>query len=121
MNNETDTATDEIAYSETGNALTITIIGKPLTNLRAIADAMNSIEWCDNDNTASTVLDGFIVGDLLHRLGQPTAKWNGITHDGVGEITDLIVDGIETDCEPDSPKDKERRAALRATFDKFGV
>ena len=121
MNNETDTATDEIAYAETENALTITISGKPLANLRTIASAMNSIEWCDNDNTASTVLDGFIVGDWLHELGRPTEKWHGITADGVGEITDMIVSGIETDFESDSPKDKERRAALRATFDKFGV
>ena len=123
MSNETEhyAGADGIDYAENENTITITICGRPLDNLRKITTAMNSTDWCGGDNTPLSVLDAFIVGDWLRELGRPTKKWHGITVDGVGEITDMIVSGIETDFESDSPKDEERRAALRATFDKFGV
>lgn len=110
-----------IAYTETADAITITIKGQALANLRTIAATMNSVEWCDNDNAALTVLDGFAVGDILHDLGQPTSKCRGICVGGVGELCDLILSGIDTGFDDGTPEDRERKAALEQAFAKAGL
>lgn len=108
-------------YAETENAVTITITGEPLGVLRKIAAAMNDTDWCDNDNTPSTILDEFIVGDLFANLGTPAKMYRGICVGGVGEITTYILDAIDTGRPCESPESKARLDALRATFTRYGV
>ena len=122
MSNETEhnPETDGINYAESENTITITICGRPLDNLRKIAPAMNSMDWWDGDTTPLSVLD-FIVGDSLHNLGQPKDKTCKIHFGCVGEITDLIVDGIDTGYDWNTPEDDKRKATLRAAFDRLGV
>ena len=110
-----------IAYAETTDTITINIRGRQLANLRRIAAAMNSVGWCDDDNGALTVLDGFVVGDILHNLGQPTGRYCGMCVGGVGEIAELIVSAIDTGFKDGTPEDKERKAALSAAFAKAGL
>ena len=112
---------ESVGYSETDDAITITIKGQALANLRKIAAAINSVSWCDYDNTALTVLRGFVVGDILHDLGHRTRRCLGICMGGVGEIADLIVSGIDTGFKDGTPEDRERKAALEQAFAKAGL
>ncbi len=113
--------TGGVAYAETADAITITIGGRQLANLRRIAAAMNSVGWCDSDNTALTVLAGFVVGGDLYFLGQPTKKYHSIVLDGVGTIADNIISAIDTGYDDGTPEDRERKAALSAAFAKAGL
>lgn len=121
METKTYDGADGTTYTETETAVTITVTGKPLENLRAIAAAMNETDWCDNDNTAATVLDGFVVGSSLSDLGTPVKMYRDICVGGVGEITTLILDAIDTGHPDESPESKARLAALRAAFVRHGV
>lgn len=107
-------------YTENENAITITITGKPLENLRKIAAAMNETDWCDDDNTPSSILDSFIVGSLFSDLGTPVEKERHYCGD-VGEIVELILGGIDTGHPDESPESETKLAALRAAFVRHGV
>ena len=102
-----------ITFTDEPNAVTIRITGKAFENLRKIADAMNGLDWTDNDNTPSSILDNFIVGtDILDELSRPTATFGKSTVGGIGEVSCAIWETIDTGFEDGDAEDVKRRKDL---------
>ena len=120
MQNEQTTSTEAtsakpVTYHDNGEAVTITLQGEAYANLRKIVDTMNAVDWCENDNTTQSVLANFIVGDgLLDELARPMGGIGNSYH-GVGEITSLIWEGIDTGA--DGEEDRRMRDELSDAFE----
>ncbi len=85
--------------------ITLTIEGKQYENLKRIADAMNTVSWCDTDNTPETVWKGFVEWGLTYTL------------DSIRELCEQVEGGIDTGFErSDETKHLARIAELRAAF-----
>ena len=109
----------DITYTSTAEAVSITIKGNALVNLRKIAEVINS--WGDRDNTDISILESFVVGDFLYWLSRNIDHSAKYQVGNVGEITVMIVDGIDTGHELDTPQDKARKDELRTAFEKAGL
>ena len=120
MSNTTD---KQITYTETADAVTVTITGAALGNLRKMATALNSLEWCDNDNTPASVLDNFIIGyGLLNKLCEDTRWYGNSRAGGAGDIAvDLIVSLIDTGYDDNTPEDKARKRELLEALEAAGI
>jgi len=103
----------EIAQNADGT-ITITLTGRIAANLHKAADAMNTVPWCDDDNTAATVLANFVLWELLNWGEGPRHN----EYSGVSDETAYIVDGIDTGAGDDEELEKKRKDELNAAFDK---
>lgn len=110
-----------VTYSETENEITVHIRGAIRENLKKIADTMNGVSWCDNDNTATGILDTFIIGYWLRQLETPTGKVGNVPACGIGEATENIAEGIYTGFEDGTPEDETRKDELRTAFELAGL
>ena len=107
------TQSEAVTFADEGNAVTIRVTGKAYANLAKVAAAMNSVAWCDDDNTPATVCD-FWIGSLLRRTQYAPGEG------GAEDITDLtndIKDGIDTGHPYESPEDMARKRELSAAID----
>ena len=111
----------DITYTSTAEAVSITIKGNALVNLRKIAEVINNTSWGDRDNTDISILESFVVGDFLYWLSRNIDHSAKYQVGNVGEITAMIADGIDTGHELDTPQDKARRDELRTAFEKAGL
>jgi len=100
-----------ITYTSDADKLTITVTGAAFANLKKIADTMNTVDWCDDDNTPEGIFR-FWLGDFMDRIGDDK---------DVKEITSDICYAIDTDYDDDTPEDKERKAKLRDAFEAVGL
>lgn len=107
---------NETTYTDDGESVTIRVSGTAYRSLVRIASVMNGVGWCDNDNTASKILDEFIIGYWIRQLETPTGKIGDVAFCGVGETIDNIASWIDTGFEDGTPEDNERRAELKAAF-----
>lgn len=102
-----------ITFTDEPNAVTIRVSGRAFENLKKIASAMNGLDWTDNDNTPSSILDNFIVGtDILDELSRPTATFGKSTVGGIGEVARAIWETIDTGFEDGDAEDVKRRKDL---------
>lgn len=88
------------------NSMTLRISGIAYQNIAKIAETMNSVEWCDKDNTALTIAKTFMF--LYETDNLTDAK-------GSTEIAEFIADGIDTGT-ADEAEDKKRKNELIAAF-----
>ena len=79
--------------------ITIAINGEDYANLQRIADAMNSVEWCCDDNTPQTILTVFML-------------WLS----GYDEMCEYILDAIDTGCDDDTAEGEKRKCVLKKAF-----
>ena len=121
MNKSTANSKNTVTYDEAENEITVHIRGTIRENLKKIADAMNGVSWCDNDNTATGVLDNFIIGYWLRQLETPTGMVGNIPARGIGEATENIANGIYTGFEDGTPEDEMRKDELRTAFELVGL
>ena len=112
---------NDIEYTSTPNAVVVTIKGNALRNLRKIAKVMNN--WGDGgkDNTDISVLKNFVVGAFLCWLSRNVDRSVPYYVGNVGEIANMIADGIETGYGLDTAQDKARKDELRTAFEKAGL
>ena len=80
-------------------SISIKIDGEDYANLQRLADAMNSVGWCDNDNTPETIVKAFFWHIEDYRT-----------------MCDDVADGIDTGFADGTPQDHERKKALRVAF-----
>lgn len=102
-----------VEFADDGNAVTIRVTGKAYENLAKVAAAMNSVGWCDDDNTPATICD-FWVGSFLWRTQYAPDSVDGC------DITDVMNDiqnGIDTGHPDGTPEDAARKRELAAAFD----
>ena len=114
----------DIAYSSTAEAVTITIKGNALVNLRKIAEVTNNLSWGNKDGSEDTdisTLENFIVGYFFDCLSRNVDRSTPYHIGNVSEIAEMVVDGIDTGCEIDTPQDKARKDELRTAFEKAGL
>lgn len=109
-NNQT---TKAVAFEDGGDKITITITGAAYANFCRIADTLNRVPWTDDDNTPATVCD-FWIGGLLRRVGYSPVD-DETTN--VTELTNDLIDGIDTGVEYETEADKARRCELKAALD----
>ena len=115
MNNE-----NAVSYEETKDEIIMHIRGTIFENLQKIADTMNGVSWCDSDNTASGILDNFIIGYWLRQLETKPAKLGTIPVCGISETVADIVNGIDTGFEDGTPEHEKRKDELLNAFDAAG-
>ena len=98
---------ESITFTDNGdNSLTLRISGAAYQNIAKIAETMNSVAWCDKDNTALTIAETFMFVYETDNLTD--AK-------GSTEIAEFIADGIDTGT-ADEAEDKKRKNELIAAF-----
>lgn len=102
---------NEITIADCGESLTITLTGEAVANLRKAAEVMNGLKWCDNDNTAESILSGFALFNL-ESWGESTTHYKGLY---LCDQLDIIADAIDT-LAADDDEDKERREELRSAL-----
>ena len=107
-------------YEERNNEIVVHISGTIRENLKKVADTLNGVGWCDTDNTAISVLDGFIIGHWLRQLETPTAKFGNIKCGGIGEAVALIVEAVDTGFADGTDESKNRKDELLKAFDAAG-
>ena len=85
--------------------ITLVIDGEWYQNLKRVADTMNTVSWCDGDNTPETVFDEFVKWEIDYTLGS------------VRELCSQVAEAIDTGYEgKDDTKHYARLAELRAAF-----
>ena len=102
-----------VEFADDGNAVTIRVTGKAYANLAKVAAAMNTVDWCDDDNTPATICDLWI-GSFLWRTQYAPGKNAGC------DITDVMIDiqdCIDTGHPDGTPEDAARKRELSAAFD----
>lgn len=102
-----------VEFADDGNAVTIRVTGKAYENLAKVAAAMNTVDWCDDDNTPATVCD-FWIGSFLWRTQYAPGEG------GAENIADLMNDiqySIDTGHPDGTPEDAARKRELSAAFD----
>ena len=102
-----------VEFTDDGQAVTIRVTGKAYVNLAKVAAAMNTVDWCDDDNTPATVCD-FWIGSFLWRTQY--APGEGVGED-IADLMNDIQDGIDTDYPDGTPEDAARKRELSAAFD----
>lgn len=102
---------NERPYKVTGGDgfLNVRISGAAYQNLAKMAEALNSTEPFDKDNTAETVADAFFFCDLAWKLADPK--------DALEEAL-TIADAIDTDLKDGTEEDEKVKDSLRAAFKK---
>lgn len=102
-----------VEFADDGNAVTIRVTGKAYANLAKVAAAMNTVDWCGDDNTPATICDLWI-GSFLWRTQYAPGKNAGC------DITDVMIDiqdCIDTGHPDGTPEDAARKRELSAAFD----
>lgn len=102
-----------VEFADDGNTVTIRVTGKAYANLAKVAAAMNTVDWCDNDNTPATICDLWI-GRFLWWTQYAPGKNAGC------DITDVMIDiqdCIDTGHPDGTPEDAARKRELSAAFD----
>ena len=89
--------------------LDIRISGDAYKNLVKIAEALNSVEHFDSDNTAETVADAFIFGDMAWKLSD--------SEDALEEALSIAY-GIDSGFKDGTEQDKKVKALLHSAFKK---
>lgn len=105
--------TEPVTFADDGHAVTIRVTGKAYANLAKVAAAMNTVDWCDDDNTPATVCD-FWIGSFLWRTQY--APGEGACG-GINDLTNDITEGIDTGHPDGTPEDAARKRELSAAFD----
>jgi len=95
--------------------ITITLTGRIAANLHRAAAAMNTVPWCDDDNTACDVLANFVFWQQMLNWGE-TGKHHFLN--GLADEIGLIEDSIDTGAGDDKELDKKRKDELKAAFAK---
>ena len=83
-------------------AISVEISGEEYADLQRMADAMNSVGWCDNDNTPESIVKYFLLVTGSYR-----------------DMCDGVLSGIDTGVEADTPQERERINELAAAFIAF--
>lgn len=86
--------------------ITFTVTGERYALLKRVADAMNKVSWCDNDNTPESVFMGFVepfAGGLL---------------DSPDELCEAVLTGIATSDDGLTDAPEPTHAARIAELDK---
>lgn len=106
------TSAKPVTYHDNGEAVTIRVSGAAYANLRRIADTMNDVRWCGNDNTPASVLREW-TGTFIERIAETpkTCSW-----ENVSELISDILFSIDTGHADGTPEDKARRDELEAAF-----
>ena len=112
--------TETVKYTNTGDAVTITVQGAAYKNLVAIADAMNAVAWCDNDNAPESILS-LLIGDLVDDLSSKARYYEHIPTGGIANVADEVCSAIDTGAEPDTAEDRGKRDELRREFSRRGL
>ena len=94
------------------DSITIAITGRRYKNLKKVADVLNGVSWCDNDNTAEGLFDAFVFPFLDDYLDSPKQL--------AENILGCIATGKDGVSVPE-PLHSERLKELRAAFSVFGV
>ena len=93
----------------TPKRITLTIDGERYAALERVAEALNGIPWCDNDNTPESVFFGWLW---------PFA--DGPMRD-TRELCETVEGSFDTGYDPETPEDKARLAEVRAAFKAAGL
>ena len=112
--------TETVKYTDMGDAVTITVQGAAYKNLVAIADAMNAVAWCDNDNTPESILS-LLIGEMVDDLFSEARYYERIPTGGIANVADEICNAIDTGEEPDTTEDRAKRDELRREFSRRGL
>ena len=87
--------------------ITLVIEGEWYQNLKRVADTMNTVSWCNDDNTAESVFEEFVFPWMLDFLQSPK------------RLAESILEGIATgedgECLPE-PQHSARIEELRTAF-----
>ena len=86
------------------NKITLVIDGEWYQNLKRVADAMNTVSWCENDNTPESVFCEFVKWDFGELLGS------------LRNIGECVAANIDTGFEDGTAEHGARIAELRAAF-----
>ena len=89
---------NQTADNET-RTISIEINGEAYADLQRMADAMNTVEWCDNDNTPESIVKEFLL-----------------VISNYYEMCEMVTEGIYTGFEDGTPQERERIKALNAAF-----
>lgn len=108
----------DAVYTQHQNGdITLRLSGTITANLRKIADTMNGVQWCDNDNTPCTVLGGLLLFDIICNLADK-GKVASPYACGIAEELDMLSQMIDTRAEGQA-EDERRRELLDALFAAF--
>ena len=102
-----------VEFADDGNAVTIRVTGKAYRNLAKVAAAMNTVDWCDDDNTPATVCD-FWIGSFLWRTQYAPGEGGA---ENIDDLMNDIQDSIDTGHPDGTPEDAARKRELSAAFD----
>lgn len=98
---------------DTGHSIQVSIDGEDYALLKRTADTMNTVEWCEDDNTPESVFENFVICWIEDFFGEP------------GRMAENILDGVATDKETlrSAPGrlHRERLKQLEAAFKSAGL
>lgn len=92
--------------------ITLTISGERYDALERVAKAMNTVSWCDSDNTPETVFEGFVGSWVEGMLDSPS------------DLCDTVLSGIATGDDgrgAPAPLHTARLDELRDAFARAGI
>lgn len=92
---------NQTADNET-RTISIEINGEAYADLQRMADAMNSVEWCDNDNTPESIVKEFLL-----------------VISNYYEMCETVAGDIYTGFDDGTPQERERIKALHVAFAAF--
>jgi hypothetical protein len=93
----------------TPKRITLTIDGERYAVLERVAEALNGIPWCENDNTPESVFREWVWPFADGPMRDPR------------ELCGLVEGSFETGFPDGTPEDMARLAEVRAAFEAAGL